>query len=129
MTDTVRETTFSDCAHSWRKGDKEQMSIPHATLASMREENLLQSLLSSLYLYIIALSSTSPKQRHRITMTGSGKIMTCPLELNMLLLKLRMGKNKDWSVYCNRNDAAIWGSDGRAGLTFFEGPPVSSTKL
>lgn len=43
--------------------------------------------------------------------------------------KLRVGKNKDWSVYCNRNDAAIWGSDGRAGLTFFEGPPVSSTKL
>ena len=43
--------------------------------------------------------------------------------------KLRVGKNKDWSVICNRNDAAICGSDGRAKLTFFEGPPVSSTKL
>ena len=96
MTDTVRETTFSDCVHNWRKGDKEQMSIPHATLASMREENLLQSLLSSLYLYIIALSSTSPKQRHRITMTGSGKIMTCPLELNMLLLKQTKQTNWEW---------------------------------
>lgn len=43
--------------------------------------------------------------------------------------KLRVGKNKDWSVICNRNDAVICGSNGRTGLTFFEGPPVSSTKL